>query len=160
VLLVAGVGAAVALVGAGALGAALLLDRHPGAAARLRALFARAEHQVADAVAGAGRPPSLACTPAVAVGAPGELRTLGALGPADRATALLRWAPGTAGAGAERQAVRAYAASRGIAVVPLGKRGAVAVTSDGPALRALAARAPRATPQLAAAGTRELCVLD
>jgi hypothetical protein len=56
--------------------------------------------------------------------------------------------------------VRAYAAARGIPVVALGKRGAIAVTGDGPALRALVAHAPRATTQLAAAGTRELCVLD
>jgi hypothetical protein len=96
--------------------------------------------------------------PAVAAGAPGELRTVARLAAGERATAVFQWAPGRGAA--ERGALRARAAQRSVAVTPLGSRGAVALTADGATLRDLAARAPGGSAQLAAAGTRELCVLD
>jgi hypothetical protein len=163
---VAGAAGALALVAAGAAGAAFVLDRHPGAPARLRALVAGGARRAAalgDGGAGVSQPPRpgrLACVPAVTVGRPGELRPLPALGAPDRATALWQWPRGAGSAGRERQALRDLAGARALAVVPVGRGGALAVTADGATPRALAARAPGATAQLAAAGTRELCVLD
>lgn len=163
--------AVVLLVALGAAGAAWVVARHPSAPARLRALAAnklgRARALLpggpeAFGVAGpAGpRPARLACTPAIAPGARGELRTVAQLAAGERATAVFQWPAGRAGAGAERGALRALATGRGLTAAPLGRRGAVAITADGATLRALVARAPSAPPQLAAAGTRELCVLD
>jgi hypothetical protein len=164
-------GAAAALVALGAAGAALVVERHPGAPGRLRAVAAGGVRRLTgDSPAAGGpdgaaapqprRPARLACVPAVAVGRPGELRSLAGLGAAERATALFQWAPGRATAAAERGAVQALGAQRGAAVAAVGRRGAVAATADGATLRALAARAPGAAAQLAAAGTRELCALD
>jgi hypothetical protein len=162
--------AAAALLGVGAAGAAFVLDRHPGAPSRLRALAAGAVRRLTAFLPGAGeaaaaavqprRPARLACTAAVAVGGRGELRPVTTLGAADRATVLFQWAPRSTRADAERRAVRALAAQRCATVVAVGRRGAVATTADGATVRALAARAPGASVQLAAAGTRELCVLD
>lgn len=163
--------ALVLLVALGAAGAALVVARHSGAPARLRwlamdglgrarALVAGGAGPLGSGRATAPRPGRLACTPAVAPGARGELRTVAQLAAGERATAVFQWAAGRAGAAAERGALRALATARGFAAMPLGRHGAVAVTADGATLRALAARAPGAPPQLAAAGTRELCVLD
>lgn len=154
-------------VAVGAIATARVLDRHPGAAARLSALAAGGTRRAAAAFGGddadgaqPGRARRVACVPAVTVGAPGELRPLAGLAAGDRATAIFQWPAGRAGAGPERQAVRTLAAARGVTVAALGRGGAVVATADGPTLRALAARAPAAAVHLAVSGTRELCVVD
>jgi len=155
----------------GAVGLAVVAERHPGAPRRMRAVAAGVARRLAAVLPGGdtsggtdpgspARPGRLACTAAVTVGAPGELRAVATLGAAERATVLFRWDEGRAGARAERQAVQALAVERGVAPRPVGGDGDLAVTADGATLRALTTRAPGAVAQLAVAGTRELCVLD
>jgi hypothetical protein len=132
------------------------------AAAAVRSIplrLALAKSRISRAAGATPGPPSaLRCAPARTVGAPGEVRDVGAVPPSETATALFLWPEVARDRAAELRAVRALAGASQLREFP-GSPQALALTADGAVLRRARQAAPSAHVQLAAAGTRELCYL-